>query len=673
MAATPQRRLVHKQFNSPLGLYSQTNVQHVLDQHIKELDNGTIGIDFKNDITTAVPSNLQKSAVLRALEEEERQTGTRQTSEHQSRSRTRRDVDRETVLRINRHPVRHRSAECVWPPRRLSSSPVPKPLPPKRPPAQTRKLGEGMSHSHQNISEIRDIFENQSNRSESNTLTRLLRGISEKRDTSSGKGEERNIIINDARIDSEQRKNKKNLNTHDNNRKEEHCEVEEEILCKNIHLWPPISSLQSSNLNKARRHDAPKDGNDNVEQIIKRHFPIIDKNYDEIGGKYEKNINFHDWHGKPSSDINDVVDETAKGIVKRVAWPPPSDSEHSNGQTQNTDEQINQTEQLEQHKQHFQHLDELRQQHLQQQHHQQPAVVHAPPPSAPFSPQPQHTHHQLHQNQASHVAKEIYHPIEGVASFQQQPPTTSFTPHVGAAEVLSSQQTQHFAPPSPIVAPQLKGWKPVQFSVSNLQRTASGNAPAVEHVTLPPFELPKTVAETVSSEALSNGFHQNTTQFQHQQQNQGFHPVAAPAQNQQQQQFHQQQNFGQGIKSPSPAPRVVNQSPSNQYPGLITPLRKEAPITQQPSPVFSSQPAAAIIKGGSNMRGDQKWPPAETKMQMELENEQRRKLAQGPAFRPKRMHKDYSQFFAKNALNSTYPGYRAPPGTQYFAVDKQQM
>lgn len=39
----PQRRLVHKQFNSPLGLYSQTNVQHVLDQHIKQLDNGTIG------------------------------------------------------------------------------------------------------------------------------------------------------------------------------------------------------------------------------------------------------------------------------------------------------------------------------------------------------------------------------------------------------------------------------------------------------------------------------------------------------------------------------------------------------------------------------------------------------------------------------------------------------
>lgn len=39
------------------------------------------------------------------------------------------------------------------------------------------------------------------------------------------------------------------------------------------------------------------------------------------------------------------------------------------------------------------------------------------------------------------------------------------------------------------------------------------------------------------------------------------------------------------------------------------------------------------------MRGDQKWPPTETKAQMELENEARRKLAQGPAFRPKRMQK----------------------------------
>jgi hypothetical protein len=96
-----------------------------------------------------------------------------------------------------------------------------------------------------------------------------------------------------------------------------------------------------------------------------------------------------------------------------------------------------------------------------------------------------------------------------------------------------------------------------------------------------------------------------------------------------------------------------------------TPLRKEAPIHQKPAPVFPSQPAAAKLQGGVNMRGDQKWPPAEYKAQSEQENEERRKIAQGPAFRPKRVNKDYSQFFAKNALNSTYPGYRAPPGTQH--------
>jgi len=114
---------------------------------------------------------------------------------------------------------------------------------------------------------------------------------------------------------------------------------------------------------------------------------------------------------------------------------------------------------------------------------------------------------------------------------------------------------------------------------------------------------------------------------------------------------------------------VINQQQAqqpSQYPGLVTPLRKEAPVTQIPSPVFASQPAAAIFRGGSNMRGDEKWPPAECKAQAAEENEKRRQLALGPVFRPRRVAKDYSQFFAKNALNATYPGYRAPPGTQHL-------
>lgn len=72
------------------------------------------------------------------------------------------------------------------------------------------------------------------------------------------------------------------------------------------------------------------------------------------------------------------------------------------------------------------------------------------------------------------------------------------------------------------------------------------------------------------------------------------------------------------------------------------------------------------IQGGNNMRGDQKWPPAPVKSQMEHENEMRKQLAKGPACRPRKVKKDYSSFFAQHALNSTYPGYRAPPGTQYY-------
>jgi hypothetical protein len=71
-----------------------------------------------------------------------------------------------------------------------------------------------------------------------------------------------------------------------------------------------------------------------------------------------------------------------------------------------------------------------------------------------------------------------------------------------------------------------------------------------------------------------------------------------------------------------------------------------------------------------NMRGDQKWPPASVKEQTEQENEQRRALAKGPACRPRKVKKDYSSFFAQHALNSSYPGYRAPPGTQHYTEEQ---
>ncbi|XP_052862788.1 RNA-binding protein 33 isoform X2 [Anopheles cruzii] len=124
---------------------------------------------------------------------------------------------------------------------------------------------------------------------------------------------------------------------------------------------------------------------------------------------------------------------------------------------------------------------------------------------------------------------------------------------------------------------------------------------------------------------------------------------------------------------PTPSARTYQpiQPPQQQQqqlpPTLVTTLRKEPPMSQEPAPVYQTQPVAAIYQGGSNMRGDQKWPPEEYKRQSEVDNEERRRLAQEPAFRPRRQQKDYAGFFAKNALNNTYPGYRAPPGTQHHA------
>lgn len=95
-------------------------------------------------------------------------------------------------------------------------------------------------------------------------------------------------------------------------------------------------------------------------------------------------------------------------------------------------------------------------------------------------------------------------------------------------------------------------------------------------------------------------------------------------------------------------------------------LRPEPPISQIPAPVYQAQPAATKAPATGNMRGDLKWPPPTVKAQVEAENRARIELAKGPAFRPRRVNKDYSSFFAQHALNSNYPGYRAPPGTQYF-------
>lgn len=230
----------------------------------------------------------------------------------QSRPRLR-DVDRETVLKINRR-ARHRSADYVWPPRR------PSPTPTIKEPQEKRPTTGGISRSHQNINEIKDIFENQSNRSESNTLTKLLQRNTRNDETTlkSNKidGKENIIIDNNnshpagSHISTDN--NRKIFNSSPTSSLTTTKNEDQKILYKNIHLWPPISSSsqqQYSNLNKkscsVRRAMKEKNEKDDVEQIIKRHFHIIDKNYDENVSEYENSSNFHDWHGVASMASNE--------------------------------------------------------------------------------------------------------------------------------------------------------------------------------------------------------------------------------------------------------------------------------------------------------------------------------------------------------------------------------
>lgn len=55
---------------------------------------------------------------------------------------------------------------------------------------------------------------------------------------------------------------------------------------------------------------------------------------------------------------------------------------------------------------------------------------------------------------------------------------------------------------------------------------------------------------------------------------------------------------------------------------------------------FSFFVVVVVVIGGGNMRGDQKWPPENyAKRQSDIDNEQRRQLALGPATRPRRVNK----------------------------------
>jgi hypothetical protein len=90
------------------------------------------------------------------------------------------------------------------------------------------------------------------------------------------------------------------------------------------------------------------------------------------------------------------------------------------------------------------------------------------------------------------------------------------------------------------------------------------------------------------------------------------------------------------------------------------PLRREIPLQQEPAPVIRSVPRATTPFRVTKWRGDEKWPPEQCRHKPEAPKE---------TVRPVKPNKDYMPFFDAHKLPSNYPGYKAPPGTQFIGVD----
>ncbi|XP_020816790.1 glutenin, high molecular weight subunit PW212 isoform X3 [Drosophila serrata] len=274
----------------------------------------------------------------------------------------------------------------------------------------------------------------------------------------------------------------------------------------------------------------------------------------------------------------------------------------------------------------------------------------AAPTGGAYPPFQQQQHHQPNYQQQ----QQQQYGAPSYDGYQQQPP---------------QQQQQHPAPQ----------WQQQQQQPAPQWQQQQQQQPA------PQWQQPQSQAQPQTQAP----YHQQQQQPQWNQQQQPSYQTSPYQQQQQQQQpsFYPQQNGGSTYAQPqynsySQPQQQLGQLPYSQdqtdqqqqqqpgayrgaSPGIIT-LRKEAPVSQQPAPVYTSQPAAVSYQGGSKLRGDLKWPPPEYKEAAARENEERRQLALGPVCRPRRVNRDYTTFFAKHQLNNGYPSYKVPPGTQHM-------
>nr|CAH7730851.1 unnamed protein product [Callosobruchus chinensis] len=281
--------------------------------------------------------------------------------------------------------------------------------------------------------------------------------------------------------------------------------------------------------------------------------------------------------------------------------------------------------------------------------------------------------HQYSQSQSSQQVSQQYQP-----SAVQQRETSQY------------QTVQHYQSPGGHIQQQQQSVQQQsyqatrQYEVHTTQQYSSANPNVVKST--------QTIKE-VKTESTPQGV-QSVTQFSTTSSNSPQTPLT-------------ENQFGpKSVAAPSQVAPRPQAKPVAPPPSTIT-LRPQAPISQVPAPLVTSQPATATLKeklvsprnlrgdikwppeevkkkmieeaqnqqncnsflsleGGKHLRGDLKWPPENVKSQMEEENRLRLELAKGPAVRPPKQLKDYTGFFEQHALSDTYPGYKIPPGTQFY-------
>ncbi|KAB0802846.1 hypothetical protein PPYR_05032 [Photinus pyralis] len=333
-------------------------------------------------------------------------------------------------------------------------------------------------------------------------------------------------------------------------------------------------------------------------------------------------INFHNpGVNKPASLQNSAVlrfleEEESRNRggspnLKRVAWPPPPDRDG--------------------------HFEEVSAQDLGRPQITSPGLQNNQVQTANYHPpSPNQQGTQFNYQQRPELANQ-YRPVSFNKPIHVAPLSPSHAPSSPKLHLSPS----HYSPVQPT-----KTWAPVQSPVSSKPQPIFRSA-SPQYETQAYYQPPAQEYHSYPDHSLQSPQYQYSP-------NRQFEATTV----QPQQQHHYQQ--------PATLPRYHQTIPKVEPPPSTITLRPQAPVSQIPAPVYTSQPATATLQGGKNLRGDLKWPPPETKAQMEEENRKRIELARGPVCRPRKVARDYRDFFAQHALNSTYPRYKIPPGTQFY-------